>query len=223
MCKAKFKFAPLLLFSAAFLAGCAASRPGKNAAEAAQKSGLFLAKEWLHDLKPEIRHKFLGELLIKNSHVVSANVRYLEENLPEERANEIHETFGRYSDFEKKFMMKPKKTKSPIIKLSDLLEGVPQKAKNSFLDNIIFKNGAIAGVRTKELEKAIPPAEVNKILSALAAPEAGNPAMKEPSEKALCGNGVCKYAVCRGGNVPTGCYPDENENNACYNWCRNDD
>jgi hypothetical protein len=36
-----------------------------------QKTELFLMKEWLKDLKPEIRHKFLGELFIRNGHVAS--------------------------------------------------------------------------------------------------------------------------------------------------------
>jgi len=160
-------------------------------AEAPAPMALKTMGEFLSDVPRAERLAFLSSLMLKNGHIVSAYLAPLRKSVSEDRLNEILDTIYANRHLEKKLSFENPGSPARYTEISELLKNVPHDAREEFLDNLVFRNGAFLSAYVGGLRKSLGDEGLRKALRALAT----NPAAPE-NPKALCWGGTCQYAKC---------------------------
>jgi hypothetical protein len=186
----------------------------KNTSEPVHSSGgvtpqLVVLKDLLKDLPVANRSEFIGSIVFSNGHVLSVSSDVLNKKLDAKKISDIVgfiETSGTPAE----------SSDASGISLSKLLNGVPEDIQAEFMDNLVYKKGAlvsadIGGLRTVLSEEAI-----TKILDTIY-PASGK--SMTGTSKTYCDQHNCYSAYC--GGSPLTCIGTPNSSHTCGTTCHN--
>ena len=128
------------------------------------KNQFVVVKDLLKDLSAKDRMEFMSSIRLINGRVASQGYAVLKRNgVSRARVDEILLAFESSDEAVRSF--RPAVIR-PMVEVGELFQGVPEKAKQDFFDNMKFLNGGVASARTGLLERSVTPEKMNEILNA---------------------------------------------------------
>ena len=185
------------------------------------KPRLVIMKELLKDLSPEDRAEFVGNLLLKDGRVVSADPAPLKRTLTQAQMSAILDSFISKPKSKKTSINPGTVRKHRLVRLAETFKDVPADARNAFFDNMVFKAGVVASVSADDLKRAVSKSELTEMLNSLAPIGSKQPMVDSKLCGTTDGEGWCDHSACKtNGGDDLKCFSG---GAICYSSCDDDD